>query len=99
MNDFNKLSNALLYCIEQKTTEKGRRLRCSMSSKKEDGSYTKGVSLDVILVNGKCETNCEDFTKKPIRVSGTLKADEYTSSSGDKRGCLKIFADSVMIKD
>lgn len=96
MNEFNQCNNWLMRVYEQKVTDKCVTLRCTVNSKKKDGNgYTKPSYIDVICISGKCEIEEEDYTKRLIKVNGTFYPDEYTTSTGEKRPALKIFADSV----
>lgn len=95
--NWNICKNWGLRCFEQKVTDKCVTLKCSMNKRKEDGSYTKPVFIDVLCLVSKCEIAEDQYDKCFINVDGTFAVDEYVSG-GTTTPTLKIFATKVTKK-
>lgn len=94
--DFNVCTNWGMRCFEQKVSEKGVTLKCSMNRKnKETGEYTVPLYLDVFCSFDKCDIEQDDYAKSFINVDGNFGVGEYTNKAGNKVPSITIFATKV----
>ena len=95
MADFNRIVGFSLKCKEMVETEKSYIAKCFMSGKKkEDGSYAKGMFIDVVIT---ADTEWEegDLTGKYLNVDGNFSLGEYTTKAGETRVTYTIFAKKI----
>ena len=95
IQDWNVCKNWGLRCFEQKVTDKSVTLKCAINRKREDGTYTKPVYIDVICVLGKCDIAEDDYAKSYINVDGYFSVDSFTTKNGEEVPTMKIFATKV----
>jgi hypothetical protein len=99
--EYNECLAWKIKCKSQKMTEKCLTLLCQSSSRKKDGSYTKPVNINVIVLADKCrsgECKCEqdDYADCFIEVDGHYQPDEYKDiRTGQLIPIIKIWATRV----
>lgn len=101
---YNECVRWKIKCKSQKMTEKCLTLLCQSSSRKKDGSYTKPVNINVIVLadkcrSGECECKQDDYTESFIEVDGHYQPDEYKDKSGQLTPIIKIWATKVVKVD
>lgn len=102
---YNECRGWKIKCKSQKMTAKCLTLLCQSSSRKKDGSYTKPVNINVIVLADKCQSGecvCEqgDYTDCFIEVDGHFQPDEYKDNrTGQLTPIIKIWAEKVVKVD
>ena len=97
---FNVCENWGLRCFSMKDTQKndGVILNCGLNpaQKREDGSYGKALSVNVVCKFDTCDIKEDDYSNKSISVWGRIQLSEYKSNkTGEYMPQLTIFADKV----
>lgn len=96
---FNVCGNWGLKCFDMKAGEKGVTLNCVLNGKKkEDGTYTKGMSIRVWCSFEKCDIPEDDYSNCYINVDGQISVSDYKKQDGTLVSQLTVFANKVRKK-
>lgn len=96
--DYNRCDDWCMFCHEQKATENAITLNCSMNRKKQEGGYTKAITVYVVCPADSCDIEKDAYAESLILASGRFLPDEYTTKEGQSKAVMKIFADKVVKK-